>query len=150
MCYVRKRGDYQNCSVLYDSCAQWQAYAHTWAILKVDCWFRFRFYLDVNFVFFLLFCSIVVRPHRSTMYVGMRPVITDGVAWSVCRSVCRSVCHNHEPCKSRWTDRHVVWVVDSGEPREACVRWGCTLAQPGKYDWTVHVRRQCGPFVRLL
>jgi len=26
---------------------------------------------------------------------------------------------------------------------------GCTLAQPGEYDWTVHVRRRCGLFVKL-
>jgi len=27
-------------------------------------------------------------------------------------------------------------------PRKS-VMWGCTLEQPGKYDWTVHVRRPC-------
>jgi len=27
----------------------------------------------------------IIWPHRSTMYT--RPVVTDGVAWSVCRSV---------------------------------------------------------------
>jgi len=34
----------------------------------------------------------------------MRPIATDGVAWSVCLSVClsvcRSVCHHREPCKT--------------------------------------------------
>jgi len=29
------------CRVEYVSCAQW--YAHTWAVLKVDCWFTFIF-----------------------------------------------------------------------------------------------------------
>jgi len=24
------------------------------------------------------------------------------------------------------------------------IRWGCTLASPGEYQWTVHVRQQCG------
>jgi len=27
---------------------------------------------------------------------------------------------------------------------------GCTLEPPGKYDWTVHVRRWCDLFVKLL
>jgi len=28
----------------------------------------------------------------------MRPIVTDRVAWSVCRSVGRSVCDGSEPC----------------------------------------------------
>jgi len=44
----------------------------------------------------------------------MRPIVTDQVAWSVCRSVC----HSREPCKDGWTDRDTVWVVDSDEPKE--------------------------------
>ena len=43
--------------------------------------------------------------------------------------------------KNGWTDRNAVWVVDSGGPKEACVTWGCTLAPPGEYGWTVHM---CG------
>jgi len=27
--------------IVYYCCAQW--YAHTWAVLILDCWFRFRF-----------------------------------------------------------------------------------------------------------
>jgi len=34
------------------------------------------------------------------------------------------------------------WDLNMGGPKEACV--GCTLAQPGEYHWTVHVRRRCG------
>ena len=30
----------------------------------------------------------------------MRPIVTDTVAWSICRSVCRSICHTSEPCKT--------------------------------------------------
>ena len=76
------------------------------------------------------------RPHLRTY---MRPVVTDPVAWSVGRSVtvvspakrlnrlrCR-LCCGHE-----WLQVSVyIW-------------WGCTLAQPGEYHWTVHVRRRCG------
>ena len=34
--------------------------------------------------------------------------------------------------------------MDSDGPKEACIRWGCTLAPPGKYHWTIHVWRRCG------
>jgi len=27
-------------------------------------------------------------------------------------------------CKNGWTDRDAVWVMDSGGPKEACIRWG--------------------------
>jgi len=42
-----------------------------------------------------------------------------------------------------WTDRDAVRDVDSFRPKEACVRWGRTLAPPGEYDWTIHGRRPC-------
>jgi len=44
-----------------------------------------------------------------------------------------------------WSRCH--WVVDSSGPKQ---RVGCTLAQPCEYNWTVHVRRWCGLFVRFL
>ena len=53
----------------------------------------------------------------------MWSVVADGVAWSVCLSVGQSVCHNHEPCKNDRTDRDAVWDVDSGGPKEPCIRW---------------------------
>jgi len=34
--------------------------------------------------------------------------------WTVCR----------ELCKNGWTDRDAVWVMDSGGPKEMCIRWG--------------------------
>jgi len=36
------------CCIMYGSCTEW--YAHTYAVLKLDCWFRFRFSLDVSLV----------------------------------------------------------------------------------------------------
>jgi len=30
----------------------------------------------------------------------------------------------HELCKNGGTDQHVIWVVDSDGPNEACIRWG--------------------------
>jgi len=38
--------------------------------------------------------------------------------------VCRSVCHTSEPYKNGCTNRDAVWVEDSGEPKEPCIRWG--------------------------
>jgi len=76
----------------------------------------------------------------------MRPIATDRVAWSVGLSVC----HDREPCKNRYTDRDAVWGVDSGGPKEAYIRRGCTLAPPCEYGWTVHVRWRCGLFVKFL
>jgi len=74
-----------------------------------------------------------IRPHRST-YVPR----------------CGPVCHDREPSKNDWTDRDAVWSMDSGRPKEERITWGCTLAQPGEDDWTVHVRQRCGLFVKLL
>jgi len=84
----------------------------------------------------------------------MQPIVTDGVALSVCRFVCLSVgllvdwsvCHDRQPCKNGWTDQDAVWELDSGGPKQACVRWECILAPPGEYDWTV---RRCGLMSRL-
>jgi len=53
----------------------------------------------------------------------MWPIVTNRVEWSVWLSVCLSVCHTSERYKNGWTDRDVVWVMDSGEPKEACIRW---------------------------
>ena len=36
--------------------------------------------------------------------------------------------------KNGCTDQDAVGGVNFGESEEACIRWGCTLAQPGKYD----------------
>jgi len=39
-----------------------------------------------------------------------------------------------ELCKNDKTDRDVVWDMDLGGYKEARIRWGCTLPQPGEYD----------------
>jgi len=43
------------------------------------------------------------------------------VCWSVYQSVC--VYNDIELCKNGWTDRLGVWFVDSGGPKEPCIRW---------------------------
>jgi len=53
----------------------------------------------------------------------MRHIVTDGVALCVCLSVCRSVCGYREPSKNGWTDRDIVWGVDSGGPKEPCITY---------------------------
>jgi len=55
----------------------------------------------------------------------------------------RSVCHDHKPYKSGWINRDVVCDVDSSGSGKPFTRWGCKLASPGEYNWTVHVWRQC-------
>ena len=47
------------------------------------------------------FPRLLFRPHYSTGRHRAGPIVTDRVAWSVCRSVC----HTSEPCKNGWTDR---------------------------------------------
>ena len=49
----------------------------------------------------------------------MRPIATDGVGWSVSRSVY----DDHNPCKNGWNDRHAIWDVDLGVPKELFIRW---------------------------
>jgi len=60
----------------------------------------------------------------------MQPTATDGVAWSVCQLVC----HDHEPCKNGWTNRHVVWVVDLGGPKDPRIRWGPDPQAKGQFS----------------
>jgi len=53
---------------------------------------------------------------------NLRSIVTDGAAWFVGLSV------------AIVTDEDAIWAMNSGGPSEGCVRWGCTLAQPGEYD----------------
>ena len=92
----------------------------------------------------------IVRPHSphrnlSTTHADAVYCCRRSIPWSVDLSVWR----DREPCKNGWADRDVVWNVDSDGSKEASIRWGCTLAQPGEYDWTVNVRRRCGLFVKF-
>jgi len=51
----------------------------------------------------------------------------------------------------KWLNRlRCLWDMDSDRPKEACVKWRCTLVPPGEYDWTIHVQRWCGLFVDLI
>ena len=74
----------------------------------------------VDCLYYLLFDSLALLGRIAVLRTYMRPIVTDRVAWSVGLSVC----HTSQPCKNGWTDLDVVWVEDSGEPKEPCVRWG--------------------------
>ena len=50
-------------------------------------------------------CAVIIRPHRSTMYVDVT------YCYRPSSVVCRSVCHISEPCKNGCTDRDAIWVV---------------------------------------
>jgi len=60
--------------------------------------------------------ACVTRPHHSTGQVNS--IATDWVVWSVCWSVC----HDRKHCKNGRTDRDAIWNVDSGGPKEPCIR----------------------------
>jgi len=47
----------------------------------------------------------------------MRPIATDGVAWSICLCTCLSVGDVREHCKNGRTDQDAVWVVTRVGPR---------------------------------
>jgi len=78
----------------------------------------------------------------------MRPIVTDQVAWSVGLSVCLTVVNPAKTAEPIETPSEV-W-TQVGQWKHVLYTQGCTLALPGEYEWTVHVRRRCGFFVKLL
>ena len=84
-------------------------------------------------------CLVLInRPHCST--TKMRPIVIDRVAWSVCRSVClpRSWALQKQLNWSRF-----LLGCGLGWARGTKYYIGCTLTQPGEYEWTVRVRLRC-------
>ena len=59
------------------------------------------------------------QPHLTTMYL-----LDATSCYRRSRVVCRSVYLIRAPCKNGWTDRDVVWDVDSDGPKEPCIGWG--------------------------
>jgi len=66
----------------------------------------------------------------------MRPIVTDGVASSVC----------HELCENGWTNRNAVWAVGPRKHVLGRVQFGAT--------WRIRFSRPCAaamrPYVKLL
>jgi len=61
-CLDDKREDYQSCSVL--CCARQfctMIHTHMWAVLKDECWFRFRFSFYVSLFRFSMLCVFLFR-----------------------------------------------------------------------------------------
>ena len=85
----------------------------------------FKFYF-VSFIF--------IRPHRSTTYTQMRPIVTDGVAWCLSVGLSRSWVLpkrlNRSRCRS-WTrvgPRKHVDIVHIGATRQIGLNRPCTAA----------------------
>jgi len=78
------------------------------------------------------------HPHGKGQFRGgRRPIVKIG-------TLSRELCKTAKPIEMPFG----VW--DSGGPKYACIRCRWTLSPPGEYEWTVHIRRQCGLFVKLL
>jgi len=79
----------------------------------------------------------ILHFQAASQYYVRRCVLsdTDRVAWSVCRSVC----HDREPCKTCWTDRDAVWVVDSEMGPRKHVLGGVHIGA----TWQIPLNRPC-------
>jgi len=71
---------------------------------------------------FIVQYDVIIRPHRSTTYAA-----DAAYCYRLSSVVCRSVCHTSEPCENGWPDRVGVWVENSSETKEPCIRWGSTF-----------------------
>ena len=94
----------------------------------------------------------IIRPHRNTTCI-----LDAAYCYRRIMVVCPSVCLCRSACLSRsWAPQKTLnrsrcrLGCGLGWVQLACSRWGCTLAPPGEYDWTVHVRRRCALFVKLV
>jgi len=77
--------------------------------------------------------SLPAKDQCSTTVPRHQPIAIDRIAWSVCLSVC----HIREPRKNGSTDRDTIWMVDSGGPKDPCVRWGQHLPWEWAILWVV-------------
>jgi len=136
------------CCVVYDSCTQWYAHTHTWA---VSCWFWFSFvcdYLGLAFCMFLfelrLFCSCAVcfccvrfsffsttprdclgrtSPKWHILCrVGRKSIIHAQCRWSVSYAACGMTLSVH-PCSES-----LVYTRDT-----------CTHQQPARYWFKIAI-----------
>ena len=78
--------------------------------------------------------TIHFTPHCSTTYVDV----------ACCYRPCSMVCRSITIIITAKTTEYAVWGLDLAGSRKPCVRWGCPLTQPGKYNWTLHVSQWCG------
>ena len=93
---------------------------------------------------------------RIACLAHMRPIATDGVAWSVCMCLC--VDHDPEPSRNGWTDRNAVggipvWTRETPRrpdkyDRSVCVRW-CVLSTAFAVTEMSSRQSQSCPWVEL-
>ena len=76
-----------------------------------------------------LFRSEIWRHHRVPRYCAMRMRKTvyfrssdAACCYRQSSVICLLACNDNEPCKNGSTDRDAIWVVDSGGPKEPCIR----------------------------
>ena len=60
----------------------------------------------------------IIMPHGSATYIDA------ACCYRLSSVVWQSVCHNSEPCKNWFNRSRCRLVVDSGGPKEPCIRWG--------------------------
>jgi len=115
----------------------WSRLSRSWALQKRLN--RSRFRLDCGLGLAQIPC--IRWRSRSPVQMGNFegkgwPIVNywDSVSWGVQKLLNRSRCHLG--CRLGWVQK-------------ACIRWRCTLALTGEYDWTVHVRLRCGLFCQM-
>ena len=89
----------------------------------------------------MLFGLWIHGPREPNIRWGTRSPMQRGQFWGGRVANCKVWAFCRELCKNGWTDRDTIWGMDSGGPKEACVRWGCTLAQPGNRACLDHLTK---------
>jgi len=79
--------------------------------------------------------STVIRPHRrhDAVHRSRRRTFR-----GLCVGIAGERCKTAEPIDASFTG------TDLRGSKEPCVRWECTSALPGEYDWAIHARRWRG------
>jgi len=101
-----------------------------------------------------------VGPEKH-VFDGFQIPLSEGQFWGQEKTIVCTGTFRCELCKNGRTDRFVVWIVDSGGPKEAQVQsyspgganvptWKGTLTLPGDFDCTVSSAAAMLSYVKLL
>jgi len=80
----------------------------------------------------------------------MRPIATDGIAWSLCRSVCVFGHVVREPCRSGGADQRNAWRVTPVHRRNHVLHGGQLAADESIRIWARGDNSAMRPFVEIL
>jgi len=69
-------------------------------------------------------CYLMSNYFDYLLFLSSGHITTLGRSYKRSSVVCQSVCHDHEPCKSDWTNRDTVWDVESGVARNHILHGG--------------------------